>query len=88
MKTMNIRMFGAMRKYFPSGQLIMELSEDCDVAALRQILLQKLTQECTDFKDSALLSESAFSNHDEILQETDLVCQQSEIALLPPVCGG
>lgn len=88
MKNINIRMYGALRKYFPTGLLKIDLPEDCDVMTLRQILLKEIVILCPDFKDSTLLFESAFANNDEILQDTDIVCLQSEIALLPPVCGG
>jgi molybdopterin converting factor small subunit len=88
MKKINVRLFGAFRKYIPSGTLEIEVDELTNVKSFKELIGVSLKNTCPTFNDNSLLEESAVSNSEEILSEETLVITQIDLAILPPVCGG
>ncbi|MGZ3773868.1 MAG: MoaD/ThiS family protein [Pseudobdellovibrionaceae bacterium] len=88
MKQIKIKLFGAFKKYVPKGNLSLEISEIATVHEVRQLIENKIRHDVPSFQDASLIHESAMASSEDILQETDLVFQYDELAILPPVCGG
>lgn len=85
---MKIKFFGVLRKFGDDrGFYETEVVASANVAALKQQLKIELKQKFSNF-DPTLIDESAFANQSEIMNANDLIPNQGELALLPPVCGG
>lgn len=81
MIAINIKLFGAFRKHgdkvsftFPSGASVQDVKE-------------RLAQELKG-ADPALINDSAIANDNEIIGADAVFTEDSELAILPPVCGG
>jgi len=83
-----IKMFGVLRKFADEqGHLQIELTEGMTVSKFKTALKTTLLNKFADF-DPKMIDESAVANHSEFLGLDEIVFQQKEIAVLPPVCGG
>ena len=79
--TMTLRLFGAFRKY---GEIIeITLPAGCSVQDIKNKLAEKF-----DANDGALVHDSAVANDNEIINTDCLFNEDTELAILPPVCGG
>jgi len=77
----DVRLFGAFRKYgenislsVPSGSSMQEIKN-------------KLAEELS-LTEMDLINDSAMANDNEIIGSDFIFTQDSELAILPPVCGG
>jgi len=78
-----IRFFGRLRR--EGEPAIVLTAGSLSVSELRQRIAREVL---TDPDCGALLAESALATGERVLDETDRVEPGSEIAVLPPVCGG
>ncbi len=85
MKKLKVRLFGAFRKYIPGGELELEVPEKILVREVKSLLAQNL--HLYDFTEAQLVYDSAVATDDRVLQLDEEV-MDSQIAILPPVCGG
>lgn len=88
MTTIEVRLFGAFRKYISSGIIHISLNEVCQISEFRMKVLEQIQKESPLFEDTNLILESALANDHEILSETAIVAPGDKLAFLPPVCGG
>lgn len=88
MKMVEVKLFGAFRRYVPSGKVMVELSERMAVPDFKVQLGIEIRKVAPEFDDPHLVSESALANDHEILAEDRLIEGTERLAILPPVCGG
>ena len=77
----NVKLFGAFRKY---GERV---SFSIPSGASVQDVKNKLTAELK-LSDPALINDSAIANDNEIIGADAIFTRDSDLAILPPVCGG
>lgn len=83
----SIRLFGAFRK-FHAAAISLTLPEGASVADVKLALGQALEHINPEFKDFELLEKSALADDKAVLNATDLLHRDAQLAILPPVCGG
>jgi hypothetical protein len=88
MKNIEIKLFGAFRKYVPAGKLFLQLEGPSTVRMLKEQIQRQILAQSSDFKGQNLVFESALATESAILSEEEFVRDTSSLALLPPVCGG
>ncbi len=88
MNDIEIRLFGAFRKYVSSGSVKVCIPSQFTVAQLKEIVKCELQRQSSEFTDYNLVYESAVATESEVLAEDDMVKDLRHLALLPPVCGG
>ncbi|HMN67746.1 MAG TPA: hypothetical protein PKC28_04330 [Bdellovibrionales bacterium] len=88
MNETEIKLFGAFRKYMPSGSIRVNLPDGVTAGQVKEMVKRVLQQQVPDFSDTNLVYESALATESEILAEDSVIDNQSDLALLPPVCGG
>ena len=77
----SVRLFGAFRKY---GETIsFSAPSGSNVQAIKSLLAAALKLD-----DPALVNDSAIANDNEIVGADAVFTQDSQLAILPPVCGG
>lgn len=85
----NVRAFGVLRRHFKSGQLKIASETPLTLAQLRVKIIQTLQAEDPLVNDGQLIHDSAFANQNVVMNdENELISQSTDIAILPPVCGG
>lgn len=77
----NVKFFGAFRKY---GE---KISFSVPSGASVQDVKKKLAAELK-LSDPALINDSAIANDNEIISADAVFTKDSNLAILPPVCGG
>lgn len=88
MNEVEIRLFGAFRKFVSSGSIKVQVPSQFTVAQLKEIVKCSLQSHYPDFTDSNLVYESALATESEVLVEDEIIKDLHHLALLPPVCGG
>ncbi len=88
MNEIEIKLFGAFRKYLPSGAIKVQLPDQFTAGQLKEKIKCQLEQQVVGFNESSLVYESALATESEVLTEDALVNDRHNLALLPPVCGG
>lgn len=82
-----IALYGALREADPRGYLELDVPPGSTVAALRELLAAHL-REHAPAVNAGLVRISAFASTEEILHSHDVVPDDLELAVLPPVSGG
>ena len=78
--TITMRLFGPLRAY--GERVIFKIAAGSGVHEIKEMLARTLKT-----ADARLIADSALANDNEII--TDMVfTKDSELAILPPVCGG
>jgi len=79
--TVDVRFFGAFRKY---GE------ETCVILPAGYTVGELKKQLRTDFSEpeSGLLADSVMAGGNRFLSDDEVLTEDVELALLPPVCGG
>lgn len=75
----NIKLFGAFRKFGES--IAISVSTGSKVSEVKAALQEKLNGE-------GLVSDSVLANDNAILRDHDVLDSDTELSILPPVCGG
>lgn len=88
MKQVEVRLFGAFRKYVPEGRIQIMLDEPCSIPVFKTALFSQLQKLSPEFSDLNLVLESALADENIILAESSVIDEARPLALLPPVCGG
>lgn len=88
MNEVEIKFFGAFRKYIPAGRLKLRLKYPCTAIQLKEQIHQRLQEQIPNYKEPNLVFESALATETEVLAEDVSVDEKLSLALLPPVCGG
>ncbi len=77
----NIKFFGGFRKFGEAVDCV--VPEGSSVLAVKSALAIALQG-----KDKALIDASVLANDNEILQDDVLFHEDTQLSILPPVCGG
>jgi molybdopterin converting factor small subunit len=77
--TIYIKLFGSFRKFGESLDFC--LPAGSTIATVKKTLQQKLNGE-------RLVSDSVLANDHAILRDHDVLDNDTELSILPPVCGG
>ncbi|MCC7406118.1 MAG: MoaD/ThiS family protein [Bdellovibrionales bacterium] len=88
MKQVEVRLFGAFRRYIPDGRIQITLDEPCSIPVFKTALFSQLQKLNPEFSDLNLVLESALADENIILTEPSVIDATRQLALLPPVCGG
>ncbi|MBK9294773.1 MAG: hypothetical protein IPM57_10095 [Oligoflexia bacterium] len=88
MREIEIKLFGAFRNYVPTGMITIKLVDQLTAIQLKQKIQNLLQNQIKGFQDSTLVFESALATETEVLDEGEVINDKSNLALLPPVCGG
>ncbi len=83
-----LRIFGAFRKYFHESTLEVFLEDKMNVSDFKKVLIKRFKELDVGFNDERLVLESAIASDDEILTDDFELIETSNLAILPPVCGG
>ena len=92
-KIIQVRLFGAFREFAPSGVFPLPVRGDESIAELKAALSAELTRTmaisktASKFDIAALIAKSALATDSKVLNDNDFF-NGSELAILPPVCGG
>jgi len=77
--SIHVKLFGAFRKFGESIDFSMPVGST--IAAVKKALQQKLNGE-------GLVFDSVLANNSAILRDHDVLDKDTELSILPPVCGG
>ena len=84
---LSIKMFGAFRKYHP-GTLDIQIPPGSKVLTIKSAIGKALHKSNPAFLDDELINKSALANNQRVFKDDDCIEASSELAILPPVCGG
>lgn len=77
----NVRLFGAFRQY---GELTeLSVPEKSPVSIIKTVLENTLGSQTRN-----LIADSVIANDETILHDDFIVCEDTTLSILPPVCGG
>lgn len=79
MITIHIKFFGAFRKF--GAGIEIDVPANTTILAIKTELQSKLNNE-------KLVLDSVLANDDTVLQDSDILKDNAELSILPPVCGG
>ena len=79
--TITIKLFGAFRKYGETLEL--SLPAGSSIQDVKNGMAERF-----DANDVVLVNDSAMANDNEIIQGERAFNEDTELAILPPVCGG
>lgn len=88
MKEIEIKLFGAFRKYVPAGKIKLQLDRQCSALEFKEKIHQALRLQFPNYTEASLVFESALATNSEVLTEETMIDGHGNLALLPPVCGG
>ncbi len=88
MNQIEVKLFGAFRKYIPSGVLKVQAPDSITAAQMKELIKEVLQKEAPTLSQSDLVHESALATETEVLAEDEWIRNRNNLALLPPVCGG
>lgn len=84
-REVQVKLFGAFRQFHREPVLTLEVPPDTMVAHVRERVALMFDE---DANAKMLLKASAFATDRRVLEENEAVPEDTELALLPPVCGG
>ncbi len=85
---LEVRLFGALKRFGERGIIFVEAPPGSTVAAVRQAIQQHLEGQFVDSFPAGVFERSALANDTRVFAEMDEVVTGSCLSLLPPVCGG
>lgn len=88
MRKVELRLFGAFRKFSAHPSIEIQVPERSTVAEFRSLLPSALAGPSGAEVVAALVSQSAIASETEILLDESYLPAQGSLAILPPVCGG
>jgi molybdopterin converting factor small subunit len=84
-----VRLFGGFRKYAGNETHIQfEQNEDLNVGEIKQRIAAELKRKNPGFCDLQLIEDSALATEEHVYSNGDPIIAGTELAILPPVCGG
>lgn len=79
--TINIKFFGSFRKFGSNIDII--VPEGSSVITVKEALAVALNS-----KDTFIVEASVLANDNEVLQDDAVFNADTQLSILPPVCGG
>ena len=83
MKRIDISCYGALRDLSTNGVIRVEAEFPCTAATLKKIAMEQFPA-----TGASVIYNSAVSQGNRILKNSDLINPEEELSLLPPVNGG
>lgn len=84
----NVKLFGAFKKYISTGEISLFIEQPCLAGNLKKNIQKHLLDSVPEFSDLNLVFESALATSERILDNHEYIDGSEKLALLPPVCGG
>lgn len=83
-----LKLFGALRKFGTGSVIEVQTVSGTSIGDFRNTVAMKLRELSPGVNDAGLVFDSAFANETAILSDDYILIKNTEIAVLPPVCGG
>lgn len=84
-RDIRIKLFGGFRQFRTESVLTLELAPTSTIADLRRSVAGMFD---SDQNALSLLKASVFATDERVLDDSESVPDDADLALLPPVCGG
>lgn len=88
MNSIELRLFGAFRRYSDSPSIRLEVPPGLTVAELKNYIARHLVELRPNLGNADLVFDSALANEREVMADETRVTGSCTLAILPPVCGG
>jgi len=88
MKSVKVKLYGAFRKYAPSGEIEVPVTDGMTAELFKAAFAEALKVSVPTFVDEQLVRDSALASAETVLFNDDSVGGHAVLAILPPVCGG
>ena len=85
--TITIQLYGVFRRYLDGKQAQFSVSSPATLSDIIQGFAVLLKKHHPDF-DAQLLTQSVFANDVALLSADEVFEQDTQLSILPPVCGG
>lgn len=86
--TLNIQLFGALKKYSSNGVLKIEVFGGSNIEDVKNKIINTLKCDFPDFSDIELINKSVLANECRILNSDEIFETNMQLVIMPPVCGG
>jgi len=87
-REIQVRLFGAFRDLVPSGKYTLRVHAEASVGGIKNALAHELHSRANaKFDVTELMAKSVLATETRVLSD-DEIFSGSNIAILPPVCGG
>lgn len=86
-----VKVFGAFRKYVPSGELGVYVEPNLSIDQIKNKIAEEIRALAPNFSDDGLMKDSVLGNSEGVFSENQKLTLREAgeiLALLPPVCGG
>ena len=88
LKLVRVRLFGACRSFYQSPIIKLDIPRECTVQQLRGYLIKALESNGNLDRVKTVINTCAFATEESVLMDDAFVGDTSDLAVLPPVCGG
>ncbi len=83
-----INMFGILSNFSGNEPLILSVPSGSNIKEILDVLKSNLANKFPDFKHQKVLDASVFADEKEVLKQDHIITKNTNLAILPPVCGG
>ncbi|MBP7709854.1 MAG: hypothetical protein KA100_02145 [Rickettsiales bacterium] len=85
---LKITTFGALGKLTISEPIIVTIASGAGLSKVMEQIKREIIKISPQFNDFAVLEKSALADENEILGMNHIFDRDSDLAILPPICGG
>ena len=85
---LKITTFGALGKLTISEPIIVTIASGAGLSKVMEQIKREIIKISPQFNDFAVLEKSALADENEILGMNHIFDKDSDLAILPPICGG
>lgn len=79
---------GIFRQYSDNEYVHISVPTGTILSEIKVVLIEKFLESSLNFDTEEILKHSVFANETTILQDKVVLDKDSELTILPPVCGG
>ncbi len=83
-----INMFGILSSFSGDEPLILNIPSGSNIKEILDVLKINLVNKFPEFNHHKVLDASVFADEKEILKKDHIITKDTNLAILPPVCGG
>ncbi|OFW81055.1 MAG: hypothetical protein A2887_02205 [Alphaproteobacteria bacterium RIFCSPLOWO2_01_FULL_40_26] len=83
-----ITAFGALGKLTISEPMVIEIASGTKLFETREQIKKEILKISPQFNDFAVLEKSALADDREVLGKDHIFDRDTNLAILPPICGG
>lgn len=85
---LKITTFGALGKLTISEPIIVTIASGAGLSQVMEQIKKEIIKISPQFNDFAVLEKSALADENKILGMNHIFDRDSDLAILPPICGG